>query len=127
MCLKYKSSLINTCTPLPKICPLPNSLTDTAYVKRAGYTLSTTLVNSQWPAKPTVHMRTRVTALCLPVHQSLPHNQKSKYILHAGAKKQCNNLRLFPEIATASSLHEVAIGWLPLHMFVRPPSSSSCF
>jgi len=47
LCLKFKSCLVNTCTPLPKICPLPNGLTDTAYVKRAGHTLSTNLVNSQ--------------------------------------------------------------------------------
>ena len=72
-------------------------------------------------------MRTRVEALCLPVHQSLPHNQKSKYTLHAGPTKQDNNLRLFPETVTASSLHEEALGSLPLHMFVRPPCSCYCF
>lgn len=119
------ASLIHANTLI--ICPLPNSLRDTVHVKRAGHTLSTNMVNSQWPARSTVHMRTPVEALCLPVHQSLPHNQKSKYTLNAELTKQDNNFGLFPETVTASSLNEVALGSLPLHMFVRPPCFCYCF
>jgi hypothetical protein len=43
-------------------------------------------------------MRTHVRSLCPPVHQSLPHNQKSKHTLDAGDKKQDKSLHLFPEI-----------------------------